>query len=109
MPLYTIPNSTSGIDTIIVDTVAEVPSFIPLLLAFVFFTVWLGGMARQRARVGNTDPALWCTVASLITFMIALILSIPTGMISLTYLVVVFVVMIFSFVWLAISHRQSEM
>ena len=106
--LYNLPNATDGIDNIAVQTLTAVPSFVPLLLFFVFFLILLGGSARQKARTGNADFPQWSVVASISTLMIALIMSVTTGIIQLDYLVIVVVVTIFSGVWFFLDHRQSE-
>lgn len=108
MTLYTLPNSTSGMDAILVDTVEAVPSLAPMILAFVFFVVFLGGMARQRARTGENDFWMWGTVASLATFMIATIMSLTSGLIQLTWLVITLVITIGFGVGLFLSKRSSE-
>ena len=107
MTLYTLPNST-GIDSILVDTITAVPSLTPLLLAFTFFVVFLGGIGRQKTRTGTADYAMWSVVASLCTFMIALIMSMKSGIIQLDWLIIVLVVAIFSGVWLFLDRRSGE-
>ena len=108
LELFTLPNATSGADTILVQTASIVPSFTPLLLTFVFFVVFLGGIARQLNRTGGADYAMWATVASLSTFTVASILTLITGLINLEWFVIVLVVTIFSGTWLFLSRKQSE-
>ena len=54
MPLYNVPNFTSGsdtgMDTLLIGVMGTVPSFVPLLLFFVFMFVLLGGITSQRKR-----------------------------------------------------------
>ena len=106
--LYELPNATSGMDEILVETVTAVPAFIPLLLLFVFFVVFLGGVGRQKARTGTADYAMWATVASMSMFMITLIMTLVEGIIRLDWLVIVIVITIFSGVWLFLDKKQSE-
>lgn len=108
MSLYTLPNATTGLDGIITQTVSSVPAFTPLLLAFVFFTIFLGGMARQKARVGNADAPMWAVVGSLATLLIAFIMSMTTGIIQLDWLIIVLVITIFSGVWLFLDRRAGD-
>jgi len=108
MSLYDLPNSTTGMDDILVETITAVPSFTPLLLLFVFFVVFLGGISRQKLKTGTADYAMWSVVASLATFMIALIMSMVEGIIRLDWLIIVVAVTIFSGVWLFLDRRQSE-
>lgn len=106
--LYDLPNATSGLDAIAVQSITAVPSFTPSLLAFVFFLVFLGGAGRQKARTGNADFPLWSVVASISTLMLSLIMSTITGVIQLEWLVIVTVITIFSGVWLFLDQRPSE-
>ncbi|HUU88274.1 MAG TPA: hypothetical protein VMX17_11040 [Candidatus Glassbacteria bacterium] len=106
--LYELPNATKGMDDIVVQTVTAVPGFIPLLLLFVFFVVFLGGISRQKARTGTSDYAMWAVVASLSTFMVTLIMTLIEGLIRLDWLVIVVVITIFSGVWLFLDKKQSE-
>ena len=106
--LYNLPNTTTGIDQITVDTVSSVSSFAPLLLLFVWFVVFLGGVSRQKLRTGSADYPMWCVVASLMTFMVTLILSTTSGIIRLDWLVIVVLITIFSGVWLFLDRRAVE-
>ena len=106
--LYDLPNSTSGLDNIFVELVATNPSFIPLLMVFTFFIVFLGGIARQKSRGGTADYPLWAVVASLGTYLVALILSLTSGLINQLWLVIVTVVTIFSGVWLFLDRKNTE-
>ena len=109
--LYNLPNSTGGIDTILVDTVSVFDnspvSFTPLLMAFVFFIVFLGGVSRQKMRSGFADYPLWCLIGSLATYLIALLMSVIEGMIRLDILIIITVITIFSGVWLFLDRKQS--
>jgi hypothetical protein len=107
--LYDLPNATSGIDAIAVQTIENVPSLAPLLLVFVWFVVFLGGVIRQNGRNGSADYPAWSVAASLSTFLAALIMSVASGFINLDILVVTIVITIFSFVWLALDKRGNEM
>lgn len=107
LELYTLPNVTNGMDTLLVDTITVVPGFTSLVLAFVFFIVFLGGIARQNLKTGSADYSMWSVVASLSTFMIALIMSTITGIINLDLLVIVIVVTIFSGVWLFLDRMNN--
>jgi hypothetical protein len=108
MSLYDLPNATSGADDIIIQVVDVVPSFTPLLLAFVYFIIFLGGIGKQKARTGTSDYAMWSTVAGIGTFLVALMLSTVTGILSLDVLVITLSVTILCGVWLFFDRRQSE-
>lgn len=99
MPLYTLPNATNGTDAILQQTIEQVPFLPPLLLLFVFFVVFLGGIARQRLRTGTADYSMWAVIASLSIFMLSLIMSVLSGFIRLDVLVIVVAVTIMSGVW----------
>ena len=106
--LYDLPNSTAGMDSILVQTMNISPYLSPMLLLFVFFTVFLGGMARQKLRTGIADAPVWAVIASMSMFLIALIMTMITGLIGLDTLVIVIVLTIFSAVWLFLDKRSSE-
>ena len=109
MSLYTLPNATSGLDNIMVQTVSSVPALTPIILAFVFFTVLLGGIARQKLRTGTADYQLWMLIASMAAFIIALLMTMVTGLIQLDWLIIVVVVTIFSAILFFLSSRPTEM
>ena len=108
MTIYTQPNLTGGIDNAILDVVTEVPSLTPLLLLFVFLVVFIGGMIRQKRRLGTADVPMWATIASISTIMISLPLTLTTGLIQLEVLAIVVVITIFSGLWLFLSRNRNE-
>jgi hypothetical protein len=108
MNLYTLPNATSGIDEILTQTVTTVPSFAPLLFAFVWFVVMLGGAGMQSRRLGTADYPMWAMVASLSVFLLALLMSVIEGLIRLEWLVIVIVITIFSGIWLFLDRKAGE-
>lgn len=106
--LYNIPNNTTNLDQILVQTVSTVPALTPMILVFVFFVVMLGGIARQKAKNLTADYAMWAVVGSLSTFFVAIIMTLTTGLISLDWYVIVVVLGIFSFVWFFLSKKGGE-
>ncbi len=108
MALYTLPNITNGFDDAIVQTSATLPSFIPMLLIFVFFTMFLGGFISQKKRNGVADAPMWAVLSSFATLLMALALSLTTGIINPTTLSIVVGVTIFSGVWLFTSRNRNE-
>lgn len=105
MSLYTFPNATGGFDSIAVQVQTAVPIFSPMILVFVFFVVMAGGISRQKGRTGTADYPMWSVVGSLSMFVVALILSVISGFISVVQLVIVTVVTIFSGLWLFLDRR----
>ena len=108
MPLYNLPNATNGTDQILIDVVTQVPFLAPLLLVFVWFVVFLGGISRQKLRVGNADYSMWSVIASLSIFVISLIMTTVTGILRLDILVIVVAVTILSGVWFFLDRKASE-
>lgn len=106
--LYDLPNATSGLDAIVVQTITASPSFTPLLLLFVFLTIFLGGSARQKARTGNADFPMWSVVGSMTTLIIALLMTTISGIIKLEWLIITLVITLFSGAWFFMNYRQSE-
>jgi len=108
MSLYNLPNSTTGIDAIIVDTATAVPIFIPMLLMFIFVTVLLGGSTAQRKRTGFSDLPLWSVLASISTLMVSLPLTLVVGIINVLTLSIVVVVTLLCGLWFFTSRNRYE-
>lgn len=108
MPLYNIPNKTTGIDDILIELVGEVPSFMPSLLFFVFMVVFLGGSVSQKKRTGSADTPMWAVIASLSTLMVTLPLTITAGVINPITLSILVVITIASGFWFFMSRSRSE-
>lgn len=107
--LYNLPNSTAGLDPILVETASAIPSLAPLLFLFVWFVVLISGSALQVRRLGTADYPMWAMVASLSIFILGLLMSVIQGLIRLDWLVIVIVTTIFSGVWLFLDRRGSEL
>lgn len=106
MTLYTLPNATDGIDSILAQTIIEVPLISPLLLVFVYLVVFIGGIVRQKQRIGYAEYAMWSVVASLAILLVGLLMSVVSGYIRLDNLVIVVGLNLISFVWLAFSKSN---
>lgn len=106
--LYNLPNSTEGLDAIVVETSTAVPALAPLILSFVFFVIFLGGISKQKARSGTADYSMWSLIASLAIFILSLIMSIIEGLIQFEWLVIVFVITIFSALWFFFGSKPGE-
>lgn len=109
LELYSLPTSTSGLDQIAIDTIAEVPAFSVLILVFTFFVTFLSGIGMQKARTGTSDYPLWATIASVATVMLTMIMSVTTGILRIDWVVITVVVTIFSAVWLFLDQKPSEL
>lgn len=108
MPLYNPPNQTTGIDTIFIDIMSEVPSFVPSFLFFIFMVVLLSGTISQRRRSGSADTPMWMTIAGISTLMVALPLTLTLGLIDVVTLSIVVVVTVVSGFWFFMSRSRSE-
>ena len=108
MAIYDIPNLTTGIDTAIVDTVQEIPSFSIMLIVFIFGTVLLGGIFSQKRRIGSADVPMWMTIASIAALMVTLPLTLTSGLVQLEILSIVVVITVFSGLWLFLDRKASE-
>ena len=106
--LYNLPNSTEGIDQIMIQTIEVFPGFTPLILFFVFFVVFIGGITRQKIRTGTADYAAWSVVASIATLLPALLFSVSSGFIRLDWLVIVVTLNILSAIWFFLDRKPSE-
>lgn len=106
--LYNIPNATTGMDDILVQEQAAVPSFIPLVLLFVFLIIFLGGIVRQKARTGTADYPVWGLVGCMVIFFMALIMSIIQGLINLFTLGIIILLTLLFGVWFFMDRRGQE-
>ncbi len=109
--LYNLPNATAGLDEILIQTLNSSDNMFgitPLLLTFVFFVVFLGGMSRQKARSGNADYSMWLVIASISILMLTLIMSMISGFINTGTLAVVIIITIFSGIWLWFDKSRGE-
>ena len=105
--LYTLPNITSGLDSIVSDTAGVVP-LVPLILFFIFLVVFIGGITRQKVRTGSADYPAWAIIASIATLLPALLLSVNAGYIRLDWLVIVVALNILSAIWFFMDRKVSE-
>jgi len=106
--LYELPNATGGIDAIASETFGTFPWMGALILLFVYLTVFLGGMTRQKIRTGTADYSAWSVIASLSIFIIALLFSVSSGFIQMDWLAIVLGITILSAVWFFLDRRASE-
>jgi len=106
--LYELPNATSGLDAIMVQTLNIFPALTPLILLFVFLVVFLGGITRQKLRSGTSDYPAWAMVASLATLIPALLFSVQAGFIRLDWLVIVITLNILSSIWFFFDRKYTE-
>ena len=106
--LYELPNATSGLDAIMVQTLNIFPALTPLILLFVFLVIFLGGITRQKLRSGTSDYPAWAMVASLATLIPALLFSVQAGFIRLDWLVIVITLNILSSIWFFFDRKYTE-
>jgi len=106
--LYDLPNATSGIDAIMIQTIDTFPWLGAMMLMFIFLVVLLGGITRQKARTGTADYSAWAIIASLATLLPALFMSVSAGFIQLDWLIVVVALNILSAIWFFFDRKPSE-
>jgi len=106
--LYNLPNATSGIDAIVIQTINIFPAFTPLLMFFVFLVVFIGGASRQKIRTGSADFPAWAMIGSIATLLLALLFSVTAGFIRLDWLVIVLSLNILSAIWFFLDKKVTE-
>lgn len=106
--LYEIPNSTLGIDNILVSTQSAVHIFIPMVLFFIWGVVFISGILGQKKRSNYVDTPMWAVLASITTLMIALPMTLIAGLIQLEWLVIIVILTIMSGFWLFMDKNRSE-
>lgn len=109
MVLYEEINLTSGVDDALISLAQNVPAFPIMLLVFIFGLVLLGGSANQKRRTGTADIPFWSILASLSTFIFALLMTLGDGMIDLTTLGIVVGVTIMCGLWFYLSKVRGEL
>ena len=108
MSLYSLPNSTAGLDGILIEVISQVPSLMVAMDLFVYFFVFLTGMSLQKASSGNSDAPMWSTLGATSTVFLNLILSMATGVVNPLALGVSITVALFSGLWLFLSSGRFE-
>jgi len=106
--LYNLPNETAGLDVMTVQIFDSFPFVSALLLVFVFFVVFLGGITRQTIRSGTADYSAWAIIASMATLLPALLFSVTSGFIQLDWLIIVVSLNILSAIWFFLDRKPSE-
>lgn len=108
MVLYDVPNVSEGLDEAMVSLSSQVGAFVPMLLFFVFCTIFLGGSINQKRRTGSADMPMWAATASIATMLISLIFTLRSGIIQLEVLSIVITITIFSGFWLFMDRNRNE-
>ncbi len=106
--LYNLPNATSGIDAVMIQTMGSFPWLGALILMFVYLVVFLGGITRQKNKIGTADYSAWAIIASIATLIPALLLSVNGGYIQLDWLIIVVGLNILSAIWFFLDKKPSE-
>ena len=107
--LYSIPNSTSGMDSIVLQmTQGSFYWFVPLFLFFIFLMIFVGGITRQKIKTGTADYSVWAVLASIATLLPALLFSVTSGFIRLDWLVIVVLLNILSAIWFFLDKKITE-
>ena len=107
MAKYEFPEMNgTGVDELVVDMAQTINIFVPMLLVFVFFVVWITGYRKQRVSTGVGDAPVWATVAGVVTSITALLLSLVPNLIDLGTLVITFLVTIIMGIWLFASKDK---
>ena len=107
--LYSLPNSTSGIDSIVLQmTTGSFYWITPLFLFFTFMIIFIGGITRQKIKTGTSDYSVWAVLASIATLLPALLFSVTAGFIRLDWLVIVVALNILSAIWFFLDRKITE-
>jgi len=87
LPPPNITNGTAGIDQVLVYESGQVPFLIPGLLFFIMVVIMAGGYYHQE-RKGKGNGPMWLSISSFVVGVLAFILFLIPGMISLEMLVI---------------------
>ena len=107
--LYALPNSTEGIDSLILQmTQGSFYWIVPVMLFFTFILVFMGGISRQKIKTGTADYSAWAIMASMATLLPALLFSVSAGFIRLDWLIIVVALNIVSAIWFFLDRKITE-
>ena len=107
--LYSLPNSTAGLDSIVLQmTTGSFYWMVPMILFFTFVIVFMGGISRQKIKSGTADYSAWAIIASMATLLPALLFSVSAGFIRLDWLIIVISMNILSAIWFFMDRKSSE-
>ena len=107
--LYALPNSTEGIDSLILQmTQGSFYWIVPVMLFFTFILVFMGGVSRQKIKTGTADYSAWAIMASMATLLPALLFSVSAGFIRLDWLIIVVALNIVSAIWFFLDRKITE-
>jgi len=107
--LYSLPNSTEGIDSIVLQmTQGSFYWFVPMFLFFIFIMIFVGGITRQKIKTGTADYSVWAVLASIATLLPALLFSVTAGFIRLDWLVIIVSLNILSAIWFFLDRKITE-
>ena len=106
--IYNIPNATTGVDDILVQTSSSMPSLVPLFLTFVWLFIFLGGFVRQRNKDGYADASQWAILSSLTTLVVALLFTTINNLINIATLSIVVGITILTGIWYFFSKGRNE-
>lgn len=95
-------------DEVLINIATTVPVFPIMLLVFVWFLIFFGGIQRQSRRFGYSDAPQWATLASLACFLMSLVMTMTEGIIGLPILLIVVGVTTLSAIWFFLSRGRFE-
>jgi hypothetical protein len=108
MATFSFPNASAGVDASLVGINQQVPSFIPIILFFVFVIIFTTGFVGQKRRTGSGDAPMWFVVSGISITVMTLILSTVDGLVNGFVLSTVIGITILSFVFLALTKGRYE-
>jgi len=107
--LYTPPNLTSGVDDALFSIAGSTQAFPIGILLFVFIIVVWGGSTSQKNKIGYADYPMWFLLASLSCLLLSLVMTMRTGLITLSTLGIVIALNILTSFWFFMSKAKGEM
>lgn len=105
---YSFPNGSAGMDILLADINQTTLVFTPMLLFTVFCIIFIGGTLSQKSKSGYSDFAMWSVIASISTLLIALPMTLISGLINGYILGVVVVITLISGFWFMMSRDRGE-
>lgn len=106
--LYDFPNASLGPDKILIGLAEEIPMFPIMFLIAIYFIVMLSGGLAQSSRKGYIDFPMWSMIGLLSVDLLALLMTLQSGVINGIVLGVCFGLTILNALWLFLSVGRFE-
>ncbi len=107
MVTFDFPNATTP-DGALIGLSSSIPALPIGILVFSWLMIFLRGTMKQNQRFGYADVPQWATLSSLAVFLLALIMTVVEGIITLPILIITLSLTILTGIWFFLSRGRYE-